>query len=130
MTAVFQANTLLRRDAKHLIPTIAGIDPADLQLPKRRREKWPSLLGLCMAIPAKPWPTGLVEPWATALACHLLLAVQQLGFDELYQTWLSESYGWQKSDLYWWTLAWLKRDAQLEHKITHEPGQLFTFDQL
>lgn len=89
--------------------------------------------------PVAAWPNVLRAPVAAALACLTLLGLFMSSTDSgpddieavaaphwLYEQWLAESYGWPKTDLYWWMLAGLKGDPALLRNIGAQAGELFT----
>jgi hypothetical protein len=115
---------LLRRDEGALIPQAAGLDIAAIPAPRRAPETWPPLLALLPAAEAA-WPAAYAPALAAALACHVLCRAQRAAPAALYETWLAESYGWPKTDLYWWALALCQADLALLNNIQGGPGELF-----
>lgn len=116
-------NLLLRIGADALIPLAAGVDINSVQPPRRANETWPPLLKLLPHhIPA--WPSAHAAAWQAALACHVLYSASEQAPAPLYESWLAESYGWPKSDMYWWTLAMVKKDMQLLANVSGAESEL------
>ena len=108
-----------------LIPQAAGLDLEAIPAPRHATDTWPALVPLlAMAEPA--WPGALTPVLAYALACHVLCRAQRSAPGPLYETWLAESYGWPKTDLYWWTLALCRADLNMLSNIQGQAGELFS----
>jgi hypothetical protein len=76
------------------------------------------------AQPFKAWPAALTEPIAAALACHGLLCAKVLGPETVLEAWTQESFGWPKSDFFWWTVSQVKRDEAFLRNVKGDTGQL------
>ncbi len=118
------ANLLLRRDCPQLIPSAAACDFSAVRIPRQASDPWPALLGLVPQAEAA-WPPALALPLAQALACHLLYAARREAPGVLYEGWLQESYGWAKTDLYWWVLAMVRTDLALLNNVSGAPAEWF-----
>ena len=116
-------NLLLRRDYPQLIPVAAGVDFNAIELPRKASDPWPALLGLVPAAEAA-WPPAFTPVLSQALACHLLYAARHAPA-ALFEGWLQESYGWDKTDLYWWALAMCRKDPALLNNVRGGAGEWF-----
>jgi hypothetical protein len=116
---VLAAAALLLRGELELLPQRSA------WIARLAEERQPLLASLPAHIPA--WPQALAQPWNTALACFVLLALymDRSGTHGVFGRWREESYGWPKSDLYWWMLATLGDDPALLRNLTGGPGELF-----
>jgi hypothetical protein len=123
-TRLLLANTLLRAGLPGDVLALCSFDLAAWRPPQRKREALPSLYACTSAIALPAWPQAFMAQVYAALACHGLLAAQAIAPPQLMQAWLTESYGWPKSDFYWWALAKLQDDPSLLRNITREPDQL------
>jgi len=103
----------------------AGIDREMPAVKGRSPAEPPKLMVQVNSIPAGRWPEPLVENWRSALACMQLFACAKHGPPETLESWIKESYGFEKTSLYWWVLSEVKNDRSLERNMKIDGSELF-----
>jgi hypothetical protein len=128
---VIVVNLLLGLGKLELVPSAAGfpgladIAPLDYIPRPKRGQPWPPLLPNLEAQSPEAWPVAHRQPWAQALACHVLLAAQPYGPTELFEQWHAESTKWRPNSLYWWVQAHLLGEPGMLSNIRSVQDGLF-----
>jgi hypothetical protein len=112
---------LWQRGETALIPEAAGLPFAEIPFPEKRGSSWPALYTSLSMRPLSAWPEPLGGAVWSELSCLVLLAAKRHAPDALYRHWLTESYNWPKSPLFWWSMAQLQEDPALLRRIEESP---------
>jgi len=97
---------------------------ADAESGGRGQTAAPGPLTQAAGLEFAAWPQALQESWRALLCCQSLLASHCLMDGATYAQRVAESYGWPKSDYYWWVLSVVKGDPSLLRNLSGGPEEL------